>query len=286
MPTNPYFNHETVQSEQNLVEDLVVESIKIYGSDMIYVPRTVVLEDDLFGEDRESAFESGFTIEMYVDNVDEFGGEGDFIAKFGLEIRDEATLSLSKRRFQQVVQHMEHPNEGDLIYWPLTKVLLEIKHVEHENPFYQVGRLYVYKLTCQLFRYAQEDFETGVPEIDEIEPIRAYGQQLIMEPVGGTGKYEIGETVFQGTNFATADAQAKVVAWDPNELVLVLNNVRGLFLEEVIVENEALTASYTVAEGGAPQANVPTDPGADNWQIQQEADEYIDFSEDNPFGDL
>lgn len=111
MPTNRYFNHETVQSEQRLVEDLVVESIKIHGSDMIYVPRTVVLEDDLFGEDRESAFESGFTVEMYVDSVDEFGGEGDFIAKFGLEIRDECTLSLSKRRFQEVVQHLEHPNE-------------------------------------------------------------------------------------------------------------------------------------------------------------------------------
>lgn len=284
MPTNHYFNHETVHQEQRLIEDLVIESIKIHGSDMIFIPRSVVHEDKLFGEDRQSVFEQGYQIEMYVVSVDAFGGDGDFVAKFGLEIRDEMILALSKRRFQETVQHIKHPHEGDLVYWPLTSTLFEIKHVEHENPFYQIGKLHTYRLTCQLFRYAQEDFETGIPEVDEIEPLKAYGIQLVME-VGGTGDFAEKENVFQGTSFATATATAFVVAWDPDNRILVLNNVVGEFKEETIVQNEALTASYTVGLGGAPTADVPTDLGADNLTIQQEADQVIDFTEHNPFGE-
>ena len=195
MPTNPHFDHETLKSEQLLIEDLTVESIQIHGSDMLYLPRDIVNEDFLYGEDQQSEFNKGHWLEMYVDGVDEFGGEGDFFAKFGLEIRDEAFFVAAKRRFQEQVQHLEHPREGDLIYWPITKKLFEIKHVDHENPFYNLGKLHTYRMTVQLFRYAQEEFDTGIPEIDDVDPDRGYGAQMVFA-VGGTGDFDEGEAVF------------------------------------------------------------------------------------------
>ncbi len=285
MPTNPFFDHETVPQEQELIEDLTVESIKIHGSDMVYLPREIANEDTLFGEDQQSVFNKGVLLEFYIENVDEFGGEGEFFAKFGLEVRDEAFFVVAKRRFQETIQHFEHPREGDLIYWPLSKTLFEIKHVEHENPFYNLGKLHTYRLTMQLFRYAQEDFDTGIPEIDEIETDRAFGIQMVFES-GGTGVFDQDETVFAGPSLAAATATGVVVAFDTANNILVVNNVVGEFLDGDVVQNEALTVSHTIAVDGAPPAaNVPTDRGADNLDIQQEAEGFIDFSEDNPFGE-
>lgn len=285
MPTNPYFDHTSVPQEQRLIEDLTVESIQIHGHDMLYLPREIVNEDSLYTEDQQSEFNKGHWLEMYVESVDEFGGEGEFFSKFGLEVRDEAFFVVAKRRFQEQVHHLEHAREGDLIYWPLTKKLFEIKQVDHENPFYNLGKLHTYKLTVQLFRYAQEEFDTGIPEIDDVDPGRGYGSQMVFE-VGGTGDFDQDEVVFTGTDPANATARAVVVAWDVTERLLVVNKVVGTFADGDVVENEALTASHTIAAGGAPPvANVPADEGADNFDIQQEADDIIDFSEDNPFGD-
>ena len=285
MSTNPFFDHETVSREQELIEDLTVESIKIHGSDMLYLPREVVNEDTLYGEDQQSEFNKGHHLEMYIENVDEFGGEGEFFAKFGLEIRDEAFFVVAKRRFQEQVHHQEFPREGDLIYWPLTRKLFEIKHVDHENPFYNLGKLHTYRMTVQLFRYAQEEFETGIPEIDDVDPDRGYGVQMVFE-AGGTGDFDQDEIVFTGPDLANATARGVVVAFDPVERTLVVNKVVGEFQDGDTVENEALTVSHTIAVGGEPPpANVPTDEGADNLDIQREADTIINFSEDNPFGD-
>ncbi len=288
MTTNPHFDHETLKSEQLLIEDLTVESIQIHGSDMLYLPRDIVNEDFLYGEDQQSEFNKGYWLEMYVDGVDEFGGEGDFFAKFGLEIRDEAFFVAAKRRFQEQVSHLEHPREGDLIYWPLTKKLFEIKHVEHENPFYNLGKLHTYRMTVQLFRYAQEEFDTGIPEIDDVDPDRGYGAQMVFA-VGGTGVFDEGEVVFTSPtagDLPNATARAIVVAWDKDERLLVVNKVVGTFVDGNVVENEALTVSHTIETDGAPPvANVPADSGADNFDIQQAADKIIDFSEDNPFGE-
>lgn len=285
MPTNPYFDHTSVPQEQRLIEDLTVESIQIHGHDMLYLPREIVNEDSLYTEDQQSEFNKGHWLEMYVESVDEFGGEGEFFAKFGLEVRDEAFFVVAKRRFQEQVHHLEHARSGDLIYWPLTKKLFEIKHVDHENPFYNLGKLHTYKLTVQLFRYAQEEFDTGIPEIDGVDPDRGYGGQIVFED-GGTGDFDQDEVVFTGTDLANATARAIVVVWDATERLLVLNKVVGTFVDGDVVENEALTVSHTIAAGGAPPvANVPADEGADNFDIQQEADTIIDFSEDNPFGD-
>ncbi len=288
MPINPFFDHETVRSEQNLIEDLTVESIQIHGSDMLYLPRDIINEDTLYGEDQQSEFNKGHWLEMYVESVDEFGGEGEFFAKFGLEVRDEAFFVTAKRRFQEQVSHLEHPREGDLVYWPLTKKLFEIKHVDYENPFYNLGKLHTYRLTVQLFRYAQEEFDTGIPEIDEVDPDRGYGGQMVFA-VGGTGDFDQDEVVFTSPtagDLPNATARAIVVAWDPDERLLVVNKVVGTFVDGNVVENEVLTVSHTIAVGGEPPvANVPADEGADNLDIQQEADSIIDFSEDNPFGD-
>ena len=140
---------------------------------MIYIPRTLVNEDELFGEDTISKFTEGNAIEMYIESVDGFEGEGDFISKFGLEIKDTMSLIVSRKRFEEQLGHVAtRPREGDLIFFPLSKGLFEIKFVEHENPFYQLGKLYTFKLSCELFSYSQEEIDTGFSEIDSLEDNR------------------------------------------------------------------------------------------------------------------
>jgi len=180
MPTvNHYFNNFSSSMEQTLIEDLIIESIRIYGIECLYIPRTLVKEDLLFGEDVLSKFESAYAVEMYVKSVDGFEGEGDFLSKFGLEIRDQMVLTVSRRRFEDEVFSDEtysntvrttgRPNEGDLIWFPLNNKLFEIKFVEHEAVFYQMGSLQTYDLTCELFQYSHERLDTGITEIDAIE---------------------------------------------------------------------------------------------------------------------
>jgi len=173
MATNVFFNNFENSMEQTLIEDLVIESIRIYGHDVWFIPRTLVATDDLLNEDDLSEFTSAYFVEMYIKNVDGFEGEGDFLSKFGLQIRDEMTLTLARRVFElDVTQYTadERPNEGDLIYFPLTNKMFEITHVEHETTlgFYQLGSLQAYDLRVELFEYSNETFATGVPEIDDL----------------------------------------------------------------------------------------------------------------------
>ena len=146
MPTNVYFNH-AVQSEQNLHEDLVVESLRFYGHECYYLPRTVVDEDEIFGEDTSSKFGDAYMVEMYIENTEGFEGEGDLLSKFGVEVRDQATFVLSRRTWDRFISldsnlvTQTRPQEGDLIYFPLGNQTFEIRFVEHENPFYQLGKL-------------------------------------------------------------------------------------------------------------------------------------------------
>jgi len=174
MARNPHFR-ENVSGEQKLVEDLSIELIKTMGKDMVYLPRTLVNKDDLFGEDVSSKFSNGYPIEMYIQSVDGFEGEGDILGKFGIEIKDRVTLIVARKRFNESVgsyAELERPQEGDLIYFPLSDGLFEINFVEHENPFYQVGKLFSYRLDCELFTYSHEDFETGDSKIDKTESDR------------------------------------------------------------------------------------------------------------------
>lgn len=186
MPVNKYFNTAGLNldntNEQTLINDLTAESIQINGLDIKYLPRTLQKEDSLFGEDILSSFTSNYDIEMYIDSVDSFGGEGDILEKFGLSVKDELNLTVSTPRFLEVTG-MPKPREGDLIYFPASKGLFEIRFVEDEEPFYPLGILPTFKIRCELFDYSAETFETGDATLDGLDDI-------IDPEHGGTDPYD------------------------------------------------------------------------------------------------
>lgn len=171
MATNVFFNNYNSYAEQNLIEDLIIESIRIYGIDLYYCPRTLVEVDNTFGEDTLNKYNDHYLIEMYVKNVEGFEGEGDFLSRFNIQIRDEITFTVSRRVWNTdigTIQLLDRPNEGDIIYFPLTGKIYVVKFVEHESIFYQMGSLQVYDLRCELFEYSNEILNTGIGDIDEI----------------------------------------------------------------------------------------------------------------------
>lgn len=172
MATNFYVDEYRNRTEQTLIEDLTIEAIKMYGIDIIYLPRETIERDDIFGEDIQTKFEANHMVEVYLETVDGFEGGQDVLQKFGLQIVDQATLVIAKRRFQETIHGQVRPNEGDLIYYPISNSLFEINHVEHESPFYQLGKLHTYKLTVELFTHSHEEFDTGFNEIDRISDDR------------------------------------------------------------------------------------------------------------------
>ena len=169
MAKNFYFENYQNSMEQNLIEDLIIESIKIYGIEVYYIPRTLTAVDSILNEDDLSTFNDAYLIEMYIKNIDGFEGEGDFLSKFGLQIRDSMTMTVAIRSFNaEVGRYSEEvrPNEGDVVYFPLNGKMFEVQHVEHEAIFYQMGSLQTYDLRMELFEYSGERFNTGVDEID------------------------------------------------------------------------------------------------------------------------
>ncbi len=186
MATNLYFSQK-VRSEQNLYEDIVIEALKTYGQDVYYLPRDIVNEDQILGDDPVSSFNSSYMLEMYIENTEGFDGEGDLFTRFGVEIRDEATFIVSRRRWSDAVSRydneitVDRPKEGDLIYLPLSNKFFQISHVEHEQPFYQLSNVPVFKLRCQLFEYTGEDMDTGVDVLDDLEGKYAYKYVLTLD---------------------------------------------------------------------------------------------------------
>lgn len=176
---NLYFTHGT-RNEQYLLEDLIIESISIWGQEFYYIPRNLVAKDDILGEDRLSEFKNAYPIDMYLETNSGFEGQGAFIQKFGLMMEQSATLTVARRTWERVVgRHNDgilpnRPSEGDLLYFPLTKGLFEIKFVEHQDPFYQLRKLYVYRLEIELFQYASEKIDTGIEEIDVFETLKTF----------------------------------------------------------------------------------------------------------------
>lgn len=170
MVTKPYFNHFNNTNEQRLAEDLTVEYIKHVGIDCYYLPRTLDNKDEIFKESSIQSFNDAFIIDMLVRDVNGFRGDGNFLSKFGLEIRDEITMSIARRIFEEDVgtqNGQTRPNEGDLIYFPLNKKVFQIKFVDHESTFYQFGALQFYDCICELFEWSNEIFNTGIEEIDD-----------------------------------------------------------------------------------------------------------------------
>ena len=177
MATNHYFQSGLSigrRSEQNLHEDLIIECLKIYGLDVYYVPRKKFNEDLILGEDTLNTFEHAYPIEMYLENVYGYEGEGDLLSKFGVEIRDTANFIVSRKRWLETVGRSGNtvlelrPAEGDLLFFPLTKALFEIRKVEGQSPFYQIGKLFTFKMECELYQYSNERIDTGIDEIDDI----------------------------------------------------------------------------------------------------------------------
>jgi hypothetical protein len=172
LTTNFYFNNFSNSQEQLLIEDLVMESIKVYGHDLYYCPRTIIAKDDIYGEDTLSEYKTAYFIDMYIKNVDSYEGDGNFLSKFNLEIRDQMTLTVSVRNFLNEIgslENIERPREGDLIYIPMLDRLWVVKYVNKNAVFYQMGAIQMYDLVCEMFEYSSERFSTGIEAIDSIE---------------------------------------------------------------------------------------------------------------------
>ena len=292
MPTNLYFNNfpKQITSEQLLVEDLVIEAMKIYGMDIFYLPRTSRDQVDyLFGEDTLKQYTSAYPIEMYLENVTGMDGEGDFISKFGLEIRDEVSLLVSRRRFAATVPQTR-PNEGDLIYIPLVENFFEITFVEHENDqamFYTLGRgrganVYVYALKLKQFVFSNEVVETGIAEIDN--NIRDAYPKTRITLTSGSGTFVKDEIVYVGASLATATAQARVHSFTPNTHIDVYRVIGEFSTGNITGNTSGAVWTMNTVDDTVTMDNAFEDI-QDNYRIETESDSIIDFTEVNPFGE-
>ena len=288
-----YYIRDNVRSEQNLYEDIVIESLKIYGQDVYYLPRETVYEDRVFGDEVPAKYNNSYKIEMYIDNTEGFDGEGDLFTRFGVEIRDEATFVVSRRRWAQTIGgdnniNSERPREGDLIFLPLSNSMFQITHVEHEMPFYQLANLPTYKCRAQLFDYNSEDFDTGIEEIQDIEQDHAYTYLLkilganinntkpiftdtiITQNQSGVlvtaevAKYSDSDGTIHAVNFSSADGTFRLFHADSTVTVDSASNIHTL---QTVRELNKLS-----------EIEQNTDFGSFR-------DDFLDFSEGNPFGD-
>ena len=282
MATNLYFNNSSY-AEQELINSLTSEVIQIHGLDVFYIPRTIVKEDVLLGEDVLSKFSTAYEIEMYLKTTEGFGGDGDMVSKFGLDIRDEVIFTVHTDRFE-LATDMVKPLEGDLIFLPLSKGLFEIKFVEHEQPFYQSGKNYSFDITCELYQYSEEQLDTGIADIDNIEREQSAAIDLIMT-AGGSGSFSVDEEVYQGGSLAAATGKGMVVSWNTTTRTLRVNDTSGTFAASTNVTGNTSSAVWSQASA-ADYQELPTTPFADNKEFETDGDSILDFSEANPFGDV
>ena len=299
MATNFFFNNfpvNHVTSEQLLVEDLVIESMQIHGMDVFYLPRmSQDSVDTLYGEDTVKQYRKAYAIEMYMENVTGMDGEGDFISKFGLEIRDEATMLVSRRRFAATVEQLR-PNEGDLVYIPMVQNFFEITFVEHENDqamFHTLGRgrggnVYLYALKLKQFVFSEEIIDTGVSEID-LQIRDHYKKTLIpiantLSSPWSTGTFLPDEIVYQGASLATANAQAIVYSYQPHSELTVIR-VKGDFVSGNITGNTSGAFRGVESANNLVTMEDEFEDLYDNKTIQDEASGIIDWTESNPFGE-
>jgi hypothetical protein len=293
MPTSQYFNSYGAQNEQRLFEDLIVESIKIQGFDAYYLPNdNDEARDLLYGEDPLKRFNSAFPVELYLSSALEYTGEKEFFSKFGLEIRNNVSVVLSKRTFSQRVPQnsFTRPREGDLIYVPVLNgegELYEIKFVDHTKDFFTLGRKipYFYEMQLEKFKYSNEVIDTGIPDIDVVPTDDSYTIALQMSDAHDN--YELKELVYQSADgtYANASTIAIVSSWDVPTRTLKVTNISGEFaLSANIIGQKSQTSIRLVSYD--PLEDVLDREVYDNRIIQNEVDDIIDFSEQNPFGDI
>ena len=304
MTRNVYFSQGTA-NEQYLLEDIIVESMQIYGQDFYYIPRTLVAKDNILGEDRLSEFKQAYGIEMYLETNQGFEGQGAFIEKFGLMMEQSATLTVARRRWDQLVgrfgqtQLPNRPSEGDLLYFPLTKGLFEIKFVQHQDPFYQLGKLYVYRLNVELFQYASEHIDTGLKDIDVFESLKSYDTNFTVNATGavthvtitnpGSGYTSVPNVTVTGGEGTALNTPAEITA-----------QITGGVVTKLIITNTGtgydttptLTIDAPPAGGirATATCSIEADPDlpqsyGDNVKFKSEATDLV-FNVNNPFGDI
>jgi len=314
MPTNVFFS-PSVQSEQFLYEDLIIEGLRIYGQDVLYIPRTEVSTDEILNEEY-SRFKDAYAVEMYIANTEGFEGEGTLLSKFGLEIRDQATFVVARRRFQQLVNvdvnslEDERPREGDLVYLPLANSLFEIKFVEHEKPFYRLSDLPIFELRCELYESGSEQLDTGFSNVDQFE--RTHGSRIVLSVSGGSTGFTPGIEVYQIVQASDSDTEEIRVEGEVADFVTTQeadsgqDNEGDLSLVGVSstdgevrsfdpsfgnifrIDDDSDTGWEVLKEYDlADTANeyINNDKFADNTQYEIDADSILDFSQENPFGD-
>lgn len=301
MPTNVYISQK-VKSEQRMFEDIIIESLKMYGQDVMYLPRQMT-RDYLLNEVVESQFLDAYAVEMYIENINGFEGDQTLMTKFGLEIRDQATFIVARKSWERLVGTWNNnvstnrPLEGDLIYLPLSKSFFEIKFVEHEAPFYQLSNLVVYRLQCELFDYSNEVINTGDLVIDDFQRLNANAITLLLDS-GMNGDFEVGEQIVQkfagGLEINAEVAQVTIINQMQRKLSLINVQTNDGDYHEFVAGSRmtGLTsnASWNVVElygisNPYVDETFPESPQAQNRDFEIQANGIIDFSEQNPFGD-
>lgn len=301
MATNVYFSQK-VKSEQRMFEDIIIESLKMYGQDIVYLPRSMT-RDYLLNEVVESQFLDAYNIEMYVENINGFEGDQTLMSKFGLEIRDQATFIVARKSWERLVGiwnntvSSNRPLEGDLLYLPLSRSFFEIKFVEHEAPFYQLSNLVVWRLQCELFDYSNEVINTGNPVIDDFQRLNSNAITLLVDNANGED-FTVGERIVQKfANGIEVSAEVADVEWiNMMQRKVSVINVQTSdgeyheFVSGVRIVSEASGSSWNVVELygiSNPYVNetFPESQQAQNREFEIEANGIIDFSEQNPFGD-
>lgn len=292
MATNPYISQKN-RSEQSLYEDLIIESIKFYGQDVYYLPREIVEKEDIFLDSIQSQFGDAYKVEVYIENAEGFDGEGDIFTKFGIEIRDQATFVIARRRWRELVgdrlaDAQFRPREGDVIYLPLSESLFQVMKVETETPFYQLSQLPTFRMQCELFEFSDEDFDTGIPDIDNVEVEGAFQYELQMPPkvADDESYYLVGEDVQQV--FDDYILNGEVTSWNSDTRMLKIAHTGatdGKYHEWATdrpVVGEYASMTPVSEEEGVNEIQVD----AQNKVFNDWEGDFLDFSESNPFGDI
>jgi hypothetical protein len=287
MAKSTYFRHGT-RNEQLLQQSLVDEFINMFGQDVLYIPRKLIIKDDILNEALVSEFDDSFMMQAYLENFEGFQGGGDILSKFGIRSSDEITLTISRQLFEdfissqmfqiEFVEVPSRPQEGDLIYFPLSDNLFEIKFVEHEEPFYQFGKLFTYKLKCELYEYQNETTADGTFQTQEDEGfvVKYYYTAIGGEPT-------IGEQVVGSINGITAF----VNAWNEPQKYIELRAPTGASNQGTYLIGETLTgqeSGFTINISSFDELDIK-DAYADNSEFEKLGDDILDFTERNPFGE-
>lgn len=280
MPTNPFFNQQRHRTEQGLLDDLITEAIQIHGISTYYLARQTVSLDHLLGEDILSKYPTAREIEMYLKSSQMWGGQGEFVTKFGLQMEDQAVFVVSRPRFLTIFG--KRPLEGDIIYVQMDDThqndyFFEIRFVEDIEQQFMLGRLYTYELKCELMVFSHERIDTNIPLIDDDSDGQAYAQEIHLG--AGSGTFIHNETIYQGSSFLTATATGNVIGSTPT--TVTVQDITGEFLDGIVVVGVTSGASYMVIEKPNQQPTL-TDPFSDNETLDGDSGSVIVNRGNNP----